>query len=66
MKQIRFKSYSPFVGKVVKLKLENADASITHEVDMLTTVANSWEQLTYDFIDAPDACLLYTSPSPRD
>jgi hypothetical protein len=40
---------------VVKLKLENADASITHEVDMLTTVANSWEQITYDFIDAPDA-----------
>jgi hypothetical protein len=55
VKQIRFKSYSPFVGKVVKLKLENADASITHEVDMLTTVANSWEQITYDFIDAPDA-----------
>ena len=55
VKQIRFKSYSPFVGKVIKLKLENADASVTHEVDMMTTVANSWEQLTYDFIDAPDA-----------
>jgi hypothetical protein len=55
VKQIRFKSYSPFVGKVVKLKLENSDASVTHEVDMMTTVANSWELLTYDFIDAPDA-----------
>ena len=55
VKRIRFKSYSPFEGKVVKLKLENADASITHEVDMMTTVANTWEQLTYDFIDAPDA-----------
>ena len=55
VKQIRFKSYSPFEGKVVKLKLENADASVTHEVDMMTSVANSWELLTYDFIDAPDA-----------
>ena len=55
VKRIRFKSYSPFEGKVVKLKLENADASVTHEVDMMTSVANSWELLTYDFIDAPDA-----------
>lgn len=55
VKRIRFKSYSPFEGKVVKLKLENADASVTHEVDMTTSVANSWELLTYDFIDAPDA-----------
>ena len=55
VKRIRFKSYSPFEGKVVKLKLENADASVTHEVDMITSVANSWELLTYDFIDAPDA-----------
>jgi hypothetical protein len=52
---MRFKTYSPFVGKVVKLKLENADASITHEVDMVTTVANSWELLTFDFADAPEA-----------
>ncbi len=55
VKRIRFKSYSPFEGKVVKLKLENSDASVTHEVDMMTSVANSWELLTYDFIDAPDA-----------
>ena len=55
IKKMRFKTYSPFVGKVVKLKLENADASITHEVDMLTTVANSWELLTFDFVDAPEA-----------
>ena len=54
-KKMRLKTYSPFVGKVVKLKLENADASITHEVDMLTTVANSWELLTFDFGDAPEA-----------
>ena len=55
IKKMRFKTYSPFVGKVVKLKLENADASITHEVDMVTTVANSWELLTFDFVDAPEA-----------
>ena len=55
VKKMRLKTYSPFAGKVVKLKLENADASITHEVDMLTSVANSWEELTFDFIDAPEA-----------
>ena len=54
-KSMRFKTYSPEVGKVVKLKLENADASITHEVDMTTTVANAWEEITFDFIDAPSA-----------
>lgn len=54
-KQIRIKSYSPAAGLVVKLKLENADASITHEVDMITTAVNSWEQITFDFVDAPSA-----------
>ncbi|GAB5400815.1 MAG: hypothetical protein Aureis2KO_24000 [Aureisphaera sp.] len=55
VKKMRFKSYSPFAGKVIKLKLENADASITHEVDVNTTVANSWEELVFNFADAPDA-----------
>jgi hypothetical protein len=54
-KQIRIKSYSPEAGKLVKLKLENADASITHEVDMFTTAVNAWEEITFDFIDAPNA-----------
>jgi len=54
-KQIRIKSYSPVAGKVVKLKLENADASITHEVDMMTSAVNAWEEITFDFIDAPSA-----------
>ena len=54
-KKMRFKSLSPAVGKVIKLKLENADASITHEVDVLTTVADAWEVLTFDFIEAPVA-----------
>lgn len=55
VKKMRLKSYSPFSGKVIKLKLENADASITHEVDVLTTVANAWEEMVFDFEDAPDA-----------
>ncbi len=55
VKKMRLKTYSPFAGKVVKLKLENADATITHEVDMTTTTVNSWEELTFDFIDAPEA-----------
>ena len=54
-KQMRIKSYSPAAGLVVKLKLENADASITHEVDMMTTAVNAWEQITFDFVDAPSA-----------
>ncbi len=54
-KQMRIKSYSPAAGKIVKLKLENADASITHEVDMMTSAVNAWEQITFDFSDAPSA-----------
>lgn len=50
---IRVKVWSPKQGAVVKLKLENQDASITHEVDLNTTVANQWEELTYDFSGAP-------------
>ncbi|MCA1760191.1 MAG: hypothetical protein LC658_10525, partial [Bacteroidales bacterium] len=53
--KINVKTWSPKSGVVVKVKLENADASITHEVDVNTTVANSWETLTYDFSAAPAA-----------
>ncbi|HMB99480.1 MAG TPA: hypothetical protein VKN14_00425 [Flavobacteriaceae bacterium] len=52
---INVKTWSPNIGAVVKLKLENADASITHEVDLNTTVANAWENLLYDFSGAPAA-----------
>ena len=51
--KIKVKTWSPKSGVVVKVKLENADASITHEVDVNTTVANAWETLTYDFSAAP-------------
>ena len=52
---ISVKTWSPTVGGIVKLKLENADASIVHEVDLTSTVANEWEELVYDFSAAPEA-----------
>lgn len=51
--KISVKTWSPVVGALVKLKLENADASITHEADLNTTVASQWETLLYDFSEAP-------------
>ncbi|GMN07412.1 hypothetical protein MTsPCn5_28010 [Croceitalea sp. MTPC5] len=54
--QISIKTWSPTVGTVVKLKLENsADAdNQSFEVDLSTTVMNAWEELVYDFSMAPD------------
>lgn len=52
-KKIKVKTWSPKAGIQVKLKLENHDASVTHEVDLNTTVANQWEELVYDFSNAP-------------
>ena len=49
------KTWSPNSGIVVKLKIENADASITHEADITNSVANGWEELVYDFSAAPAA-----------
>ena len=54
---LRLKSFAPEVGKVVKVKLETSAgnvAGLTYEFDMVTTVANQWEILTYDFSGAPD------------
>ena len=53
----QLKSYSPEVGKVIKVKLETEQgnvAGLTHEVDVVTTVANEWETLVYNFSEAPD------------
>jgi hypothetical protein len=52
---ISIKTWSPKVGAVLKFKIENADASITDEVDLSTTVAGAWEELVYDFSSAPAA-----------
>ena len=50
MQHISIKTFSPVVGAVVKFKLENLNnASISTEVDMVTTVANDWEVLTFNF-----------------
>lgn len=48
--QFRVKVWSPTAGAVIKLKVENlTDGAIAHEVDRVTTVANEWEVLEYDF-----------------
>lgn len=48
--KFRIKTWSPTVGAIVKLKIENLeDGSISTEVDAVTTVANQWEELLFDF-----------------
>jgi hypothetical protein len=44
------KVYSPRVGAKVLLKVENSgDAGVNFEKEVLTTVANAWETLTFDY-----------------
>jgi hypothetical protein len=53
MQKIKMKVWSPAAGKVVKLKLEKINATnpdpTNVEVDATTTVANGWEELTFNF-----------------
>ncbi|MCG9791019.1 hypothetical protein [Flavobacterium algicola] len=51
MKKIKIKVWSPKAGIIVKLKLEKKVASdaTSVEVDATSTVANGWEELTFDF-----------------
>jgi hypothetical protein len=51
MQRIKMKVWSPQSGVVVKLKLENLanGSTINTELDATTTVANGWEELTYNF-----------------
>lgn len=53
--KISMLAWSPKSGIDIKLKLENEDASITHEVDVFNTTANAWEELVFDFSGAPVA-----------
>jgi hypothetical protein len=47
---MKMKVWSPASGITVKLKLENlANPNINIERDATTTVANGWQELTYDF-----------------
>jgi hypothetical protein len=60
LKNISLNTYVPDVGITVKLKLENADdTNINIEVDAISTVANSWEELVYDF-SAADPTIEYS------
>lgn len=46
---IQIKTWSPKAGATVRLKLENAtDGNIFVEKDAVTTVANAWENLSWD------------------
>ncbi|MEW7292456.1 PKD domain-containing protein [Aquimarina sp. 2304DJ70-9] len=49
-KIFKVKVFSPKSGIIVKLKVENAtDDTIGAEVDVVNSVANDWEELTFDF-----------------
>ncbi len=64
------RSYSPDAGISVKLKVENANGSgAACETDTVTTVANAWETLVFDFANnsagtpALDAAAVYNKIS---
>lgn len=49
-KYLKVKVYSPRVGAKVLLKVENlTDGGIAYEKEAVTTTANAWEELTYDY-----------------
>ena len=49
MQRITIKSWAPEAGVPILLKLENAtDSDVFVEVTMMTTVAEAWEELTFD------------------
>lgn len=50
LQKIKMKVWAPQNGIVVKMKLENlADPTINTEVDVTNTIANSWNELTFNF-----------------
>lgn len=58
-KTFKMKVYSPRVGAKVLLKVENAtNGAISFEKEVATTVANSWEELTFNY-SAVDASKSY-------
>jgi hypothetical protein len=49
-KTFKMKVYSPRAGAKVLLKVENlSNGALNFEKEMLTTVANGWEELTFDY-----------------
>ncbi len=49
-KRMSVRVWSPYAGKTVRLKVENADTNtIFCEADVVTTVAGAWDTLVFDF-----------------
>ena len=48
---IRMKVHAPIQGSLMRIKLEGNG---TAEIDAMTTVANEWEELEWDFTGLPD------------
>ncbi len=54
-KKMSIKIYSPAPGITIRLKVEDkTDGNITCETESLTTVANSWEVIVFDFSNQAD------------
>ncbi|MBK9382585.1 MAG: PKD domain-containing protein [Chitinophagaceae bacterium] len=50
LRTFKMKVFSPRVGAKVLLKVENqTNGGISYEKEVLTTTANAWEELTFDF-----------------
>jgi len=50
LKKFKMKVYSPRVGAKVLLKVENlTNGALNFEKEVVTTVANQWEELTFDY-----------------
>ncbi len=50
LKKMKMKVWCPSAGGVVKMKLQNlANVNISTEVNATSTVANGWQELTFDF-----------------
>jgi hypothetical protein len=59
-KTFKVKVYSPRVGAKLLLKVENqTDGGISFEKEVVTTVANAWEVLTFDYSAIPLAGKTY-------
>jgi len=63
-KIITLRVYSPAAGKAILLKAENAsDGSQSMEKAVSTTVANSWETLSFDFSSVYSSSIVYSKLS---
>ncbi|MEM7283122.1 MAG: hypothetical protein AAF438_16010, partial [Pseudomonadota bacterium] len=50
--QMTVRTYSPAAGITVRLKIEDAsDPTVSVETEAMTTVANDWETLTFNFLN---------------